>query len=44
MKTFAVLLNDARTKVKEIDVTEVKKKMDGNESFHLVDVREDNER
>lgn len=40
---FLKLVSDAKTHVKETNVADVKRRMDGNERFLLVDVREDNE-
>ena len=40
---FLKLVNDAKTRVKETNVAEVKKKMDAGEKFILVDTREDSE-
>ena len=40
---FLKLVNEAKKKVKETNVAEVKRRMDGGEKFLLVDVREDNE-
>jgi len=40
---FLNLVNDAKTRVKETNVAEVKRRMEGGERFLLVDVREDNE-
>ncbi len=40
---FLKLVNDAKTRVKETDVPDVKRRMDAGEKFLLVDVREDNE-
>jgi rhodanese-related sulfurtransferase len=40
---FLKLVNDAKTRVKETNVAEVKRRMEGGERFLLVDVREDNE-
>jgi len=40
---FLKLVNDAKTRVKETNVAEVKRRMDSGETFLLVDVREDNE-
>jgi len=40
---FLKLVQDAKTRVKETDVADVKKRMDAGEKFILVDVREDNE-
>ncbi len=40
---FLKLVGEAKTRVKETNVPEVKKRMDGGEKLLLVDVREDNE-
>jgi rhodanese-related sulfurtransferase len=40
---FLNLVNDAKTRVKETNVPEVKKRLDAGEKFVLVDTREDNE-
>jgi rhodanese-related sulfurtransferase len=40
---FLKLVQDAKTRVKETNVAEVKRRMDGGEKFVLIDVREDNE-
>jgi len=40
---FLRLVNDAKTRVKETNVAEVRRRMDSGETFLLVDVREDNE-
>jgi rhodanese-related sulfurtransferase len=40
---FLILVNDAKTRVKETNVADVKRRMDSGEKFTLVDVREDNE-
>jgi rhodanese-related sulfurtransferase len=40
---FLRLVNEVKPRVKETNVAEVKKRMDGGEKFLLVDVREDNE-
>jgi rhodanese-related sulfurtransferase len=40
---FLALVNDAKSRVKELDFREVKKRLDAGEKFTLVDVREDNE-
>lgn len=40
---FLKLVNDAKARVKETNVAEVKKRMTSGEKFLLVDVREDNE-
>ncbi|MCU1305757.1 MAG: moeZ 1, partial [Acidobacteriaceae bacterium] len=40
---FLNIVNDAKSRVAETNVEEVKKRMDRGEKFTLVDVREDNE-
>ena len=40
---FLTLVNDAKTRVKETNVADVKRRMASGEKFLLVDVREDNE-
>ena len=40
---FLAIVNDAKTRVKELSFSEVKKRLDAGEKFTLVDVREDNE-
>src|SRR5438046_1200181 len=40
---FLKLVNDAKTRVKECNIEDVKRKLDKNEQFHLVDVREESE-
>lgn len=40
---FLMLVNDAKSRVRETNVEEVKRRMDRGEKFHLVDVREDHE-
>jgi rhodanese-related sulfurtransferase len=40
---FLKLVNDAKTRVKETNVPDVKRRIDAGEKFLLVDVREDNE-
>jgi rhodanese-related sulfurtransferase len=40
---FLKLVSEVKTRVKETNVAEVKKRMEGGEKFLLVDVREDNE-
>jgi rhodanese-related sulfurtransferase len=42
-EAFEKLCNDAKTHVTEISVTEVKTRLDAEEKFHFIDVREDNE-
>lgn len=40
---FLAIVNDAKTRVKETNVAEVKKRIDAGEKFHLVDTREESE-
>jgi rhodanese-related sulfurtransferase len=40
---FLDIVNDAKSRVRETNVQEIKKRMDAGEKFHLVDVREDSE-
>jgi rhodanese-related sulfurtransferase len=40
---FLKLVDDAKTRVPEISVDEVKAKLDRGDAFHFVDVREDSE-
>ena len=40
---FLAIVNDAKTRVKEWDFREVKRRLDAGEKFTLVDVREDSE-
>jgi len=40
---FLKLVTEAKTRVKETNVADVKRSIDGGERFLLVDVREDNE-
>lgn len=42
-EAFVRLVDDAKTRVKEIEPEEVLKKLNAGEHFHFVDVREDNE-
>ena len=40
---FLKLVNEAKARVKEQNVADVKRRMEGGEKFMVVDVREDNE-
>ena len=40
---FLALVNDAKKRVKECTIADVKARLDRGESFHFVDVREDGE-
>lgn len=42
-EAFEKLCNDARSRVREITVAEVKQKLDAGEPFTFIDVREDHE-
>ena len=42
-EAFEKLCEDARSRVREITVDEVKRKLDAGETFRLIDVREDHE-
>jgi rhodanese-related sulfurtransferase len=42
-RQFLKLVSEAKTRVKETDVPDVKRRIDGGEKFLLVDVREDHE-
>ena len=42
-EAFEQLCNDAKSRVKEINVAGVKQKLDAGEDFVFIDVREDNE-
>ena len=43
MKTFSEILNEAAKEVNEIDIFQLKKLLDDNYQFKLIDIREDNE-
>ncbi len=40
---FVAIVNDARTRIQECTVQDVKRWLDARESFHLIDVREESE-
>lgn len=40
---FLKIVDDARSRVRELTVADVKRKLDAGETFHLVDVREESE-
>jgi rhodanese-related sulfurtransferase len=40
---FLAIVNDAKTRVKETNVAEVKQRLDAGEKVHLVDTREESE-
>jgi rhodanese-related sulfurtransferase len=42
-KKFLTIVNDAKKKISETNVDEVKVRFDRGDNFHLVDVREENE-
>ena len=42
-EAFLSIVNDARTRVKEADFRDIKKRIDAGEKMILVDTREDNE-
>ena len=42
-EAFVQLVNDAKSRVKQTDVHDVKRRIDAGEQFHLVDTREDRE-
>jgi len=42
-EAFVRLVNDAKSRVRETDVDDVKRSIDAGERFHLVDTREDRE-
>lgn len=42
-RRFVALVNEARKRIRECTVADVKRRMDAGESFHLVDVREESE-
>jgi rhodanese-related sulfurtransferase len=42
-EAFEKLCEDARSRVREISVAEVKRKLDAGEKFRFIDVREDHE-
>ncbi len=42
-KRFLTIVNDAKRRIKETNVEEVKGKLDRGDTFHLVDVREESE-
>ena len=43
MKTFTEILNEAAKEVNEIDIFQLKKLLDEDYQFKLIDIREDNE-
>ena len=40
---FLNIVNDAKTRIKELTIDDVRQKLDRGEKLHLVDVREDSE-
>ena len=40
---FLKIVNDAKTRVEECNVDDVKQRLDAGETFHLIDVREESE-
>ena len=40
---FLQLVNDAKSRIRETNVAEVKQRLDRGERFHLIDVREESE-
>jgi hypothetical protein len=38
---FLAIVNDAKTRIRECSVPDVKARLDAGERFHLVDVREE---
>ena len=40
---FLAIVNDAKTRIQECNVVDVKRWLDASESFHLIDVREESE-
>jgi rhodanese-related sulfurtransferase len=42
-EAFVRLVNDAKSRVKETNVHDVKRSIDAGEQFHLIDTREDGE-
>jgi rhodanese-related sulfurtransferase len=40
---FLKIVEDARSRIRELTIDQVKAKLDGGEVFHLVDVREESE-
>lgn len=40
---FLAIVNDAKTRVAELDVQDIKRRVDAGETFTLVDVREESE-
>ncbi len=40
---FLKVVDDAKTRIREISIPELKKKLDAHQDFHLLDVREESE-
>ncbi|HWP39953.1 MAG TPA: rhodanese-like domain-containing protein [Tepidisphaeraceae bacterium] len=40
---FLQIVNDAKSRIRELSVQEVQRKLDSGQTFHLVDVREESE-
>lgn len=40
---FIKIVNDAKSRIRECDIHEVRRRLERGEQFHFVDVREDNE-
>ena len=40
---FLKIVEDAKTRIRELNVDDVRQKLDRRENFHLIDVREDSE-
>jgi rhodanese-related sulfurtransferase len=40
---FLKIVDDAKGRIRELNVHQVKQKLDGKEQFHLIDVREESE-
>ncbi len=40
---FLKIVNDAKSRIREISPTETQQKLDDGQAFHFIDVREDNE-
>ena len=42
-QAFETLCQDAKSRIREITIEEVKRKLDAGENFHFIDIREDHE-
>ncbi|WP_428939068.1 rhodanese-like domain-containing protein [Fontivita pretiosa] len=40
---FLAIVNDARSRIRELKVEDVRRKLDAGQTFHLIDVREESE-